>query len=75
MPASTLHSTSLGTSDGGAAAAVSASDGQFPVLVAVGAVERIYAGSANDGLFVLELSGDSAPKSFVTGATSETGGH
>jgi photosystem II stability/assembly factor-like uncharacterized protein len=59
--------------DSGFAARVA--DGQFPLLVAVGAVERIYAGSANDGLFVLELSGDSAPKSFVTGATSETGGH
>jgi len=56
--------------------------GQFPVLVAIGAAERIYAGSANDGLFVLDLSGDSAPKSFTagatgatTGATGATGGH
>ena len=65
------HRTSLGTTVG----AARASDGQFPVLVAVGKAERIYAGSANDGLYVLDLSGDSAPKSFATGATSATGGH
>ena len=55
--------------------AARASDAQFPVLVTVGAAERIYAGSANDGLYVLDLSGVSAPKSFATGATSATGGH
>jgi photosystem II stability/assembly factor-like uncharacterized protein len=49
-----------------------AGDTQFPVLVAIGAAERIYAGSSNDGLYVLDLSGNSAPKSF---ATSATGGH
>jgi len=54
---------------------VRASDGQFPVLVPVGAAERIYAGSANDGLYILDLSGVSAPKSCATGATSATGGH
>jgi photosystem II stability/assembly factor-like uncharacterized protein len=36
----------LGTTARPAAAGVSASDGLFPVLVAVGAAERIYAGSA-----------------------------
>ena len=65
------HPASLGTTVGTARA----SQGQFPVLAAVGAAERIYAGSANDGLYVLDLSGDSAPKSFATGATSATGGH
>jgi photosystem II stability/assembly factor-like uncharacterized protein len=65
------HSASLGTTVG----AARASDGPFPVLVAVGAAERIYAGSANDGLYVLDLSGDSAPKSFARGATSAAGGH
>jgi photosystem II stability/assembly factor-like uncharacterized protein len=57
------------------AGAARASDGRFPVLVAVGAAERIYAGSANDGLYVLDFSGESAPKSFATGATSAAGGH
>jgi hypothetical protein len=55
-----------------------AGDGPFPLLVATGAVERIYAGSASDGLYVLDLSGNSAPKSFAagaTGATDATGGH
>jgi photosystem II stability/assembly factor-like uncharacterized protein len=52
-----------------------AGDGSFPVLVAIGAAGRIYAGSASDGLFVLDLSGDSTPKSFATGAGRETGGH
>jgi hypothetical protein len=61
-------STSVGTTTG----AARASDGRFQVLVAVGAAERIYAGSANDSLYVLDLSGDSAPKSVATGAT---GGH
>jgi photosystem II stability/assembly factor-like uncharacterized protein len=56
----------------GVGAAARAGDGQFPVLVATGRMEKIYAGSANDGLFLLDLSGDSAPKSFATGAT---GGH
>jgi photosystem II stability/assembly factor-like uncharacterized protein len=67
---STTLSTSAGASRG--------NDGPFPVLVAVGAAERIYAGSANDGLYVLDFSGDSTPKSFSTGAagaTSATGGH
>jgi photosystem II stability/assembly factor-like uncharacterized protein len=61
-----------------AGVATHAGDRQFPVLVAVGAAERIYAGSANDGLFVLDLSGSSAPKSFATGATDASesaGGH
>ncbi len=48
---------------------------QFPVLVAIGDAGLIYAGSANDGLYVLDLSGDSAPKAFATGATEATGGH
>jgi hypothetical protein len=52
-----------------------AGDAQFPVLVAIGAAERIYAGSSNDDLYVLDLSGNSAPKSFATGATAATGGH
>jgi photosystem II stability/assembly factor-like uncharacterized protein len=52
-----------------------AGDAQFPVLVAIGAAERIYAGSSNDGLYVLDLSGNSAPKSLATGATATTGGH
>jgi photosystem II stability/assembly factor-like uncharacterized protein len=51
----------------GTGVAARVGDGQFPVLVAVGAEGRIYAGSASDGLFVLELSGNSAPKSFATG--------
>jgi photosystem II stability/assembly factor-like uncharacterized protein len=51
----------------GAGVAAHTSDGQFPVLVGVGAMEKIYAGSANAGLFLLDLSGDSAPKSFATG--------
>jgi photosystem II stability/assembly factor-like uncharacterized protein len=59
----------------GAGVAARAGDGPFPVLVAVGATGRIYAGSANDGLFVLDLSGNSAPKSFATGATESAGGH
>jgi len=53
-------------------------DAQFPVLVAVGAAQRIYAGSANDGLFVLDFSGNPAPKSFAassTDATESAGGH
>jgi len=65
----------LSATAGAAAAGVSASDGPFPVLVAVGTAERIYAGSANDGLYVLDFSVDSAPKSYATGATSATGGH
>jgi len=52
-----------------------ASDGQFPVLVAVGAANRIYAGSANDGLYVLDFSADFASKTFATGAIRSTGGH
>ena len=59
----------------GAGVATHAGEAQFPVLVAVGATGLIYAGSANDGLFVLDLSGNSAPKSFATGATAATGGH
>jgi photosystem II stability/assembly factor-like uncharacterized protein len=59
----------------GAGVAARARDAQFPVLVAVDEAGRIYAGSANDGLFVVDFSGNSAPKSFATGATSATGGH
>jgi photosystem II stability/assembly factor-like uncharacterized protein len=59
----------------GAGVATHAGDAQFPVLVAIGAAGRIYAGSSNDGLYVLDLSGNSAPKSFATGATAATGGH
>ncbi len=55
--------------------AARASEGPFPVLATVGATERIYAGSANDGLYLLDFSGDSTPKSFATGTTRETGGH
>jgi photosystem II stability/assembly factor-like uncharacterized protein len=51
------------------------SDRQFPVLVAVGEAARIYAGSATDGLYVLDLSGSSAPQSVATGATGANGGH
>ena len=50
-------------------------DAQFPVLVEVGEAQRIYAGSANDGLFVLDFSGNSAPKSFAASATESAGGH
>jgi photosystem II stability/assembly factor-like uncharacterized protein len=62
----------------GARVAGRAGDGLFPLLVATGAAERIYAGSASDGLYILDLSGSSAPKSFevgATGATDATGGH
>lgn len=59
----------------GSGIAARASDGQFPVLVAIGEAQRIYAGSAIDGLFLLDLSDDSAPKSFATGASGATGGH
>ncbi len=55
--------------------AARASDGQFPILVAMGAANRIYAGSANDGLYVLDFSSDSASKTFATGAIRSTGGH
>jgi photosystem II stability/assembly factor-like uncharacterized protein len=68
------HGTALSTSAG----AARGNDGPFPVLVAVGPAERIYAASANDGLYMLDFSGDSTPKSFSTGAadaTSATGGH
>ncbi len=57
---------------GGAARAI---DGPFPVLVAVGAAGRIYAASASDGIYVLDFSGDSAPKSLATDAISVPGGH
>ena len=53
-------------------------DQQFPVLVAVGEAARIYAGSATDGLYVLDLSGNSAPQSVaagVSGAAGANGGH
>jgi photosystem II stability/assembly factor-like uncharacterized protein len=60
---------------GGAGVAARAGDGPFPVLVAVGAAGRIYAGSASDGLLVLDLSDGSTPKSFATGASGATGGH
>ena len=59
----------------GVGVAARAGDGQFPVLVAIGEARQIYAGSANDGLFLLDLSDNSAPKSFATGATDATGGH
>ncbi|MFZ3214863.1 MAG: hypothetical protein WA192_02280 [Candidatus Acidiferrales bacterium] len=49
-----------------------ASAAQFSVLVAGGEAERIYAGSANDGLYVLDLAGESAPRSF---ASEAAGGH
>jgi len=68
-------------SAGATVSAARASDGAFPVLVAVGAAGRIYAGSANDGLYVLDLSGNPEPKSFSTGTTGATsasgvpGGH
>ncbi len=56
----------------GSVGAARAGDGQFPVLAASGDAGRIYAGSANDGLFVLDLSAKRTPKSFATAAT---GGH
>jgi photosystem II stability/assembly factor-like uncharacterized protein len=55
--------------------AARAGDGQFPVLAAVGAANRVYAGSASDGLYVLDLSDESAPKTFAAGAIRTTGGH
>jgi len=61
------------TSAGAKGSAARASDGAFPVLVAVGTAGRIYAGSANDGLYVLDLSGNPEPKSFSTGTTGSTG--
>jgi photosystem II stability/assembly factor-like uncharacterized protein len=48
------------------------SDGLFPVLV--GAAGRIYAGSASNGLYVLDFSGKPAPE-VATGASSVPGGH
>jgi photosystem II stability/assembly factor-like uncharacterized protein len=68
------RSTTLSTNAGVARG----NEAPFPVLVAVGSAERIYAGSANDGFYMLDFSGDSAPKSFspgTAGATSTTGGH
>jgi hypothetical protein len=64
--------TSLGTT---AISAARASDGPFPVLLAVGAAGRIYAGSSSDGLYVLDFSGTPAPKSLATDAVSVPGGH
>jgi photosystem II stability/assembly factor-like uncharacterized protein len=55
--------------------AARASDGPFPVLLAVGAAGRIYAGSSSDGLYVLDFSGTPAPKSLATDAVSVPGGH
>jgi photosystem II stability/assembly factor-like uncharacterized protein len=55
--------------------AARAGDAQFPVLAPVGAANRIYAGSVNDGLYVLDFSGESASKTFATGAIRTTGGH
>jgi photosystem II stability/assembly factor-like uncharacterized protein len=49
------------------------SDGLFPVLV--GAAGRIYAGSASNGLYILEFSGNPALKSLATGTSSVPGGH
>ena len=51
------------------------SDRQFPVLVGVGGNARIYAGSDTDGLYILDVSGHTAPQSVGEGATSATGGH
>ena len=68
------HGTLVSTTGGVARV----SDGTFPVLAAVSAAERIYAGSANHGLYVLDLSGNSAPKSFMAGTAGTngtTGGH
>jgi photosystem II stability/assembly factor-like uncharacterized protein len=59
----------------GVGVATHAGDAQYPVLAAVGVAGRIYAGSANDGLFVLDLSDSSMSKSFATGATGARGGH
>jgi photosystem II stability/assembly factor-like uncharacterized protein len=59
----------------GAGVAALAGDGQFPVLVAGGVAQRIYAGSSSDGLFLLDLSGNSLAKSFATDAAGATGGH
>jgi photosystem II stability/assembly factor-like uncharacterized protein len=64
--------TSLGTTS---VSAARASDGPFPVLAAIGAAGRIYAGSASDGLYVLDFSGNSAPKSLTTDAMNVPGGH
>ena len=75
------QSATIRTSAGVTGSAARASDGAFPVLVAVGAAGRIYAGSANDGLYVLDLSGDAAAKTLTMGATGTkgavdaTGGH
>src|SRR6202050_345385 len=52
--------------------AARASDGLFPVLV--GAAGRIYAGSASNGLYVLDFSGKPAPE-LATGASNVPGGH
>jgi photosystem II stability/assembly factor-like uncharacterized protein len=60
-------------SAGATVSAARASDGAFPVLAAVGAAGRIYAGFANDGLYVLDLSGNPEPKSFSTGTTGAAG--
>jgi photosystem II stability/assembly factor-like uncharacterized protein len=59
----------------GVGVATHAGDAQFPVLAAVGVAGRIYAGSANDGLFVLDFSDSSMSKSFATGAIGARGGH
>jgi photosystem II stability/assembly factor-like uncharacterized protein len=64
--------TSLSTTS---VSAARASDGPFPVLAAIGAAGRIYAGSASDGLYVLDFSGNSAPKSLTTDAMNVPGGH
>jgi photosystem II stability/assembly factor-like uncharacterized protein len=64
--------TSLGTAS---ISAARAGDGPFPVLLAVGAAGRIYAGSSSDGLYVLDFSGAATPKSLATDAVSVPGGH
>jgi photosystem II stability/assembly factor-like uncharacterized protein len=63
-------SASFGTTSKSAARV---NDGPFPLLV--GAAGRIYAGSASNGLYVLDFSGNPAPKSLATGASSVPGGH
>jgi photosystem II stability/assembly factor-like uncharacterized protein len=67
------QSGTIRASAGPAVSATRARDVALPVLVAVGAAGRIYAGSAHDGLYVLDLSGNREPKSFGTGASGAAG--
>jgi photosystem II stability/assembly factor-like uncharacterized protein len=55
------------------ASAARFSDGLFPLLA--GAAGRIYAGSASNGLYILEFPSNPAPKSLATDASSVPGGH